>query len=266
LLFGVSAFAANDMIGSGYMDVPLATTVLAISLLSLAYFIKPRLETTGVIILLVLIANNLKQEGQIFVLITVIVIALAFLLSSRNYRRALKFLAPIGLVFVIDRLVWSRFSDFAELPDSSTTSSIIGNLSEVFEPGSNFYELFAQLIDRVGFVNLLFWQLSITAVIIASRLAFKSLVDNKTMLFLLALPVASAGVYVVTALTYTLGGARDRLDWWLGTSYGRITSTPELMLIGGLFVLALVISLDKPLINRFFSDSKEMSESLSGEK
>lgn len=259
LLFGTSAFAANEMIGSGYMDVPLSSTLLALALLSLAYLLKPSVQLMIPLAALLIIANNLKQEGQIFSLVTIFVIALAFLLSTRNYSRVFRYLAPLASVFLLDRLLWSWFASFAGLPESSSTSSIIGNLPELFQPGSRFYELLAQLADRVGFINLLFWQIVTILVIIAARILFKTIGTN-TMLFALALPVSSAGIYVVTALTYTLGGARDRLDWWLGTSYERITSTPELLLVGGWFVLGLLMSFHKSSLEALLSKDAESSE------
>ena len=238
LLIGSTTFIANGMLGDGYMDVTLSTSIVALALVSLAFFIKPKMELLVAGSLLLVTASNLKQEGQIFALVVIAVISLLVLIFSRRLKDVAKYLGMFVPVFLVDRTIWQLFSNYAGLPESSSTTAIFQNLGEIFQPSSRFYLLLSDYFESIGFFNLLlFSSLAIMALLLLWLRWPKLLAEGK-IIAALALPVSSAMSYIVISLTYTLGGSRDQLDWWLGTSYLRITASPELLLIGGIFVLS----------------------------
>ena len=257
-LFGVVAFASRGMIGSGYMDVLLASTILALCFALIANYLRPKTEVLIAVLLLMLIGNNLKQEGFVFVGLSLIVPFLLIALASKRLPMSFHFVTILAFAFAADRFVWLIFSNFAGLPESRSTSTITSNLSEILSFDSKFYVLLAQLFEYLGPFNLFVWTIVFILAIASLGVVFRGKFSRTSIATILSLPISSLAMMSVVLLTYTLGGDRDRLSWWLGTSYERVIATPELLLAGTAF-LSIVLYFHPHNLSGTNSSGKEVA-------
>lgn len=239
---GTSFFAAESIIGTGYMDVLLAASILALSIFSLCYFIRPDWKTLVVVVALALIATNLKQEGIVFVLILIAIKAIIRLLLSRDVRQVLIFSCSVSCVLIIDRLSWWGFSAYADLPSSASTSAIISHASEVLNWESKFYQLVPVLFQEIGYAGHHLIVLLVLTVLTVLRFLFPGQVGREMFGQLVFFLTSSAIIQIVIFLTYLLGNDRDDLEWWTYTSYSRLIATPELLLVGASLVASFYLS------------------------
>jgi hypothetical protein len=61
------------------------------------------------------------------------------------------------------------------------------------------------------------------------------------------LGLSGLALYVIPVITYALGNSRDSIDWWLGTSYTRITAS---FTIVAFFSLAALVLWNAPAAKR----------------
>jgi hypothetical protein len=236
LAFGLAfTVLADGYYNAGYMDALQAVSVVALfaSVLSL----PTQVRVTGLIVpgVLFVVAANIKQEGFWFAF-GALLLGLAYQVLKRNY-------IALGLIVVagLTRIGWGAFQEHLKMPDNGHTAEVIERLPlllvgehEVLgalgliwtswgQPRSSGYLLIAILASSVLLVlwgKQVNWQAR--AVIPALLLA------------------APAGVLLVAILTYALGQSGG-LEWWLGTSYTRITSTFEALALFSVAFAAIAL-------------------------
>lgn len=222
----IALMSSSTLIADGYFNAGYQDTLLAVSTVALLFSIlidsRSKAESIGVPAILFLAASNIKQEGFWFALGTVLVTVFALLIQKRF---APLLLVPIALA---SRLVWSAFSTAVDMPDNSHTSLVLERVPELLDSGSVWSAKFAEVVGT--------WVIpkSVPYLLLAVLVSLAFLVsemDKKqkiaTALVTLAVPI---GLLFTSIVTYSLGETHD-LQWWLGTSYTRVTSTFEFVVL-----------------------------------
>jgi hypothetical protein len=179
-----------------------------------------------------LLASNIKQEGFWF---ATGVLGLALLVQAvqKNY-------IPLALlaVPVVVRVGWSWFQDRVGMPDNGHTSEVIYRFPLLFsgdaEVATNLQLVFTNGIQPRSMSYILLVALSaIVLVLLGKGEGFMARIPTS-----LATMLAPYGVLAVAVVTYVLGQSGG-LEWWLGTSYTRITATFEFLSLVAMLVTVL---------------------------
>jgi hypothetical protein len=169
-----------------------------------------------------LLAANIKQEGFWFAT-GALLLALAIQAFDRNLKPLALIAVPIGF-----RAIWSAFQDFVGMPDNGHTAEVIERFPLLFsgdaEVASNLQLVFSNGIQPRSMNYLLL--VALAAVILVALGRTPSL-GKRFALGAVAI-LAPYGVLFVAVVTYVLGQSGG-LEWWLGTSYTRITATFEFL-------------------------------------
>ena len=130
------------------------------------------------------------------------------------------------------------------MPENSHTSEVIARLCEVLNPSSEAWVAIGSIWQQaVQPRSLGFIFISLLAGL--SCLLLKRESWTIRLSSILAVSGAPIGILIVAVVTYALGQSQD-LTWWLGTSYSRITSTFDmLVLTGALFAAVNLIPLEE---------------------
>lgn len=72
--------------------------------------------------------------------------------------------------------------------------------------------------------------------VVANRTSSVSASPFDGLVFLLV----GLGILIIIFVTYSLGDDSDRIDWWLGTSYSRITASFKSVVWTTVFALVLL--------------------------
>ena len=220
-LFGLAfTVLADGYYNAGYMDALQAVSVVAVfaSVLSLPEKIRPLDLVTPAILFTV--AANVKQEGFWFAL-GVLLLGLLYQVFSRNFV-ALSLLA----VPVLVRLGWSAFQEHLKMPENFHTAEVFSRIPSLIAGDPELLGRIDLLWNSWGqprSLGYLFIALLATLLLVAIQ--FRSSVGAEKILLPTILFAAPVGVLAVAVLTYGLG--TGDLEWWLGTSYTRITATFE---------------------------------------
>jgi hypothetical protein len=169
-----------------------------------------------------ILSSNIKQEGFWFAT-GVLVLALMVQAIQRNFIPLALLAAP-----VLVRAGWSWFQDHVGMPDNGHTAEVIERFPLLFsgdpEVAANLQLVFTNGIQPRSMSYILLVALSAIVLVLLGRgegLVARIPTSLATML-------APYGVLAVAVITYVLGQSGG-LEWWLGTSYTRITSTFELL-------------------------------------
>lgn len=176
-------------------------------------------------------AMSVKQEGFWFALI---VVAVMLVISFQDQYNA-KYL-PLALLLGFFAL-WKIFLESIHSVQQADVAGISDRLPELLNFDSTAWTILMRLLANEGFASL-----SKTAVLIV-LFSVAILVSNpgRVTFKLVSLLIASwLLIIAVIFLTYALAQTRDKIDWWLATSYIRVISTP--ILIGWFIVYVGVIT------------------------
>lgn len=221
LAFGLAfTVLADGYYNAGYMDALQAVSVVAVfaSLLSLP--VKVRLLNLVVPAALFIVAANIKQEGFWFAF-GALLLGLAYQILRKNFVA----LSLIG-VAVLTRLGWSAFQEHLEMPENFHTADVFSRLPSLLAGDSELLGRIDLLWNTWGQPRSLGYVfLAILAVALLATIRFRSTQGVDKFFLPLVLLLAPIGVLSVVILTYGLG--TGDLEWWLGTSYTRITATFE---------------------------------------
>lgn len=176
-----------------------------------------------------ILASNIKQEGFWFAT-GVLVLALLVQSIQRNFITLALLAVP-----VIVRIGWSWFQDHIGMPDNGHTAEVIERFPLLFsgdsEVATNLQLVFTNGIQPRSMSYILLVALSAIVLVILGRgEGFVSRIPVS-----LAAMLAPYGVLAVAVVTYVLGQSGG-LEWWLGTSYTRITATFELLSLVALLI------------------------------
>lgn len=191
-------------------------------------------------------AMSVKQEGFWFALI---VIAVMLVITFQDQYTA-KYL-PLALLLGFFAL-WKIFLESIHSVQQADVAGISDRLPELLNFDSTAWNILMRLLANEGFASL-----SKTAVLIV-LFSVAILVSNpgRVTFKLVSLLIASwLLIIAVIFLTYALAQTRDKIDWWLATSYIRVISTP--ILIGWFIVYVGVITATQRLRIRKLDISHE---------
>ncbi len=212
---------ADGYYNAGYQDTLQAALVGLLFALVLSLK-SSRWQDLIVPALVFLLASNIKQEGFWFAT-GVLVLALLVQAVQKNF-------IPLALLAVpaIVRVGWSWFQDHVGMPDNGHTAEVIDRFPLLFsgdaEVATNLQLVFTNGIQPRSMNYILLVALSaIVLVLLRKGEGFMTRVPTS-----LATMLAPFGVLAVAVITYVLGQSGG-LEWWLGTSYTRITATFELL-------------------------------------
>lgn len=223
---------SSGLIVQGLMDISLAASVSALAILLFRAGNDSHPGWLFCVTALIIIAGNLKQEGAVFSGIVLAAFYIWRALAGKNkFRVSSRAYFLFFAIWGIDRALWSVFSNFAGLRDSVSTSEIFANSAELLSPDSKFYEYIGKVLTDPRFS----WTLASLA-IFSSIVLFVELfvsIRLRRVIYFYFAPFVTSSVLVLATIgvTYSLGGDRDSLDWWLANSLDRLLSTPILLLV-----------------------------------
>ena len=220
LFVGTSFFVADGMLNSGYMDTFQAATIVALTgaVISWVGYRESDLRLVLVCAILAVLASNIKQEGMWFVLALILPISIVLLVQ----RRVL--VVIISLSVLLQRLFWELFGDWVSMPSSASTASMLRNAPELFTGTSQAWDGIRTTIDL--YVMPQSSALVVLLVLGVAGILFSAEGSNSQRVLLSSsLFVSGLGMLFIVLMTYALGDVRDSLEWWLGTSYSRVTAT-----------------------------------------
>lgn len=220
LFLSSALFVADGMLNTGYMDTFQGAVILALAgvVVMLASTRESELRLVVTACVLAVLGANIKQEGMWFALALVLPITLVFLAQKRPM------ILFVTLSIVLQRLIWGLFGDWVSMPSSASTASMLKNAPELFTGSSQAWEGIRTTIDLY-----LMPQSSALVVLLVLGVAgilFSAEWSKSQRVFLSSsLLVSGLGFLFIVLMTYALGDVRDSLEWWLGTSYSRVTAT-----------------------------------------
>jgi hypothetical protein len=180
------------------------------------------------------LAANIKQEGFWFAF-GILCLGLVLQVVSRNFKSLL--LIPLALAF---RLGWSLFQEHLGMPDNGHTSEVVARIPALFA-GEKVVLDNLIMVANLGLGPRSGGYLALVAAA-SILIAFFFRADSASLRVLTPAVMLGApvGVLAVAVLTYALGQSGG-LEWWLGTSYTRITATFELLALASALVAAFTI-------------------------
>jgi len=178
-------------------------------------------------------AMNVKQEGFWF---TMTVLAVMLVVSIRSQYWA-KYL-PVG-VFLTFFAAWKAFLSFAQSPDTSDASGVVGRLPELLDLSSKAWGILVRIARQEATV-FAYPALAILVIFLVLLLVIRptgSAIKQTT-----ALAVVWCSIMAIVVLTYALGNTREQIDWWLSTSFSRIIGTAVLLTWFTVYFVVLRVS------------------------
>jgi hypothetical protein len=215
-------FLADGYYNAGYQDTFQAVAVGLVLALVLNLDKQDAWKSLIPAAIAFILAANIKQEGFWFAF-GVLVLGLVVQAMQRNWKSLL--LIPFALAI---RAGWSLFQDYLGMPDNGHTSEVVARIPALLTGDKAVYDNLAMVANlgigprSGGYLALVVLAGILIAVFYRpSSLAIRVV----TPIVTLSAPI---GVLAVAVLTYALGQSGG-LEWWLGTSYTRITATFELL-------------------------------------
>ncbi len=224
---------ADGYFNAGYQDTLLAASVAALFSAVLANELGKH-QRLLMPTLIFIAAANVKQEGFWFA-IGALLIATAITTFRKDFWSLL--LIPMALG---TRALWTAFSQSIGMPDNSHTDKVLERIPLIFSPGSEWSEKVSEVIQTWVIPHSL--PFLILTCLSALGIALSGGQGKEKFLLALAAVVTPVGLLGTAVLTYALGETHD-LQWWLGTSYTRVTSTFELLAIS-FAAIAVLVSLE----------------------
>lgn len=176
-------------------------------------------------------AMSVKQEGFWF---SLVVIAIMLVITFHNQYPA-KYL-PLALLAGFFAL-WKMFLESIHSIQQADVAGISSRLPELLNFDSTAWNILIRLLANEGIASLGKSAVLITLFSIAILLSN----PGKSSIKLVSQLIGSwLLIIAVIFLTYALAQTRDKIDWWLATSYIRVISTP--ILIGWFVVFVNVIT------------------------
>jgi len=229
-----AGFFVGGGINTGYMDTIQGLLVAATLASCLIWSRESLLRSTALVGIVSIAAMSAKQEGFWFALLVLSVTAV-FYFPNRQFW----FLLAI-LPLTASRLFWVSFSDYVNMPESGSTGGLIARMPELLDPYSLAWEiipkiLFDWFVPQNGKLFIIF-VLAVAALLVANRTSsIRAKYLDVNLYFMVGL-----GILTIIFLTYSLGDSRGQIDWWLGTSYSRITASFKSVVWTSLFALVLL--------------------------
>lgn len=239
-------FTADGYFNNGYMDVLQGASVAATLISILAFDRAAKIASFTISTFAIFAATNIKQEGFFFTA-AIVIIGVMFWAIQRQYW---PILLLIPLLF--SKVIWDGFSIFAGLPDSGSTSGMAGRIGEFFDPSSQAFMVLSKIFAE-WFPPLHLGPLAILLAAALGQVLVSRGVGLSKWLTPAAMTLSALGVFGIILVTYAIGNSRDAIDWWLGTSYSRITST-FMMLVW--VTVSVTILVTAPVIRTGKSSSK----------
>ena len=235
LAFGLAfTVLADGYYNAGYMDALQAVSVVAVFASVLSLPSQVRVTDLLAPSVLFVVAANVKQEGFWFAF-GALLLGLAYQLLKKNY-------VALSLVLVagLTRLGWSAFQEHLEMPENFHTAEVFSRLPSLVAGDPELLGRIDLLWSTWGqprSLGYVFIAISATALLAVLRFRSSQGVDK---LFLpIVLLLAPVGVLTVAILTYGLG--KGDLEWWLGTSYTRITASFEALALFSVAFAAIAL-------------------------
>ncbi len=225
-------FLADGTINNGYMDALQGLLVAATLAAALSFDKSKAVSGLAVISIISVAAAATKQEGFWFTL-GVILLGVFF----HGFQKAFVFFAATVPILMY-QVVWGLFGNATGMSESASTAGIGDKAPELLSPGSTAMVVISKIF--MDWFSPQYLLPIIIFVFAAITFGFSSQSKLSARLGSIMLAAGSVlGVTVVIFITYALGGSRDSIDWWLGTSYTRIMSTP--MALGWLVIVSAVL-------------------------
>lgn len=225
-----SFFLADGTLNNGYQDAMQGLSIAAL-LAAILWSLKQNPPIgIALVSVLALAASNVKQEGFWFTL-GVMILGLVLHALNKSFLISVTLLAPLTF-----KALWVWFGSVVGMPESGSTQGMGERAPELFDTSSTAWNVIGKILGgwfpqyHLGWVTV-----ALAAAIALFAIASKDL-GWKRALEPLVLVGSVLGIFVVILVTYAIGASRESIDWWLGTSYTRITATPV-----ALALLALVI-------------------------
>lgn len=242
-------FVADGYINNGYQDVMQGAALALVLALVLGYTSEFKATSFTMLAVASLAAINIKQEGFWF---TVAIL----LLGSIYWALKKEFWFSLALVpAVAGKVIWDVFGAIVQMPASGSTDGMFGRLPEFLQGDSVANQVIAKVLGQ-WFPQL---HLGLMFVLLAGSLL---LILGHLRLEGLLIATAGLALYAIPLVTYALGNSRDSIDWWLGTSYTRITASFSITVF---LTLVIVVIANSPISRpNSFAPSKPRGGSKKG--
>lgn len=189
-------------------------------------------------------AMNVKQEGFWFSLV-VILVSLVVTFYDQYASKYLPLVLVVGFFGM-----WKIFLESIHSAQQADVAGISDRLPELLHLDSTAWNILFRLIANEGFTSLGKVAVLITLFSIAILVSNPGKISIKLVSLLVGSWLLIIGVIF---LTYALAQTRDKIDWWLATSYIRVISTP--ILIAWFIVFVAVITATQRLRIRTLEQS-----------
>ena len=215
---------------SGYMDPLLAINVGLVLLLCIDFRRTDSADSATAFLLFIFTMTlaSLKQEGLPYLAIIVFVHFVVFTVHrTRQFMKIDLFWVP-ALVLA---LCWILTNYFHGVPNTSDAGGAIKKIQEIFHFDSTAWKIEQHIQTSephsglpIGFT----WVIFISFGIFLFRRNFEFLQYALTLIT----------IQILIFLTYCLGSTRKDIDWWLATSFVRVSYTPRVLVL--LFPILLI--------------------------
>ncbi len=227
-----SFFLADGTLNNGYQDAMQGLSIAAL-LAGILWALKQQPHTgVALVSVLALAASNVKQEGFWFTL-GVMILGLGLHAFNKSYLISLSLIAPLAF-----RAIWGWFGSVVGMPESGSTQGMGERAPELLDSSSTAWSVIGKIMSGWFSQYHLGWVVIAIASAIALFLISAKDLGWKRLLEPLVLFGSVIGIFVVVLITYAIGSSREAIDWWLGTSYTRITATPVALAILGLVIVS----------------------------
>ncbi len=212
---------SDGVLTSGYAD-PLQAAGVVLLIAQVLSMTKGRVRWSDSIVaaLAAVAAANVKQEGFWFVLIVLV----AYLILTLGHQNLASYL-PLAAT-AVSYVLWRGLLVVAGGSDTTDASGIGGRIGELFGFSSPAWQILRRLLLNEGRTTLLPLLLVVLVFLAAFLWQERSARSIRIAVIILA---SWLGFVATIFLTYALGDTRDRIDWWLSTSFSRIVATNELL-------------------------------------
>lgn len=234
-LFLISSFSILQILDrgygttSGYMDKILAISIFTIAA-GLVQSFSSKIDNANMILLafIAIYATGLKQEGIAMVGIIYFSWAVTNTMHFKNKIRYLKFmLPPVGLW-----LTWSLYLRTNDIPTTSDATGIFSNAipSKInMKNAMNYIDAFFSLGGYSEIILATLVMVLIYALCINQQAWERQ--QGKFIIFAIFLNE------ILLIAVYSLGSSRENIEWWMGTSFSRISMTAHALMILGLLLV-----------------------------
>jgi hypothetical protein len=224
-------FLADGYYNAGYQDTFQAVAVGLVFAAVLNLDTQDSWKSLLVPAVAFVLAANIKQEGFWFAF-GVLGLGLVIQAVQKNWKSLL--LIPAALAI---RAGWSLFQDHLGMPDNGHTSEVVERIPALLSGDKVVFDNLA-MVGNLGLGPRSGGYLALIAAATIMIAIFYRPVSKSLRLWTPAVALsAPVGVLAVAVLTYALGQSGG-LEWWLGTSYTRITATFELLALASALIAA----------------------------